>query len=350
MLNKGIKRLIFILLSIITFYLFLLIVPIIKPFILSIIDIILPFLIAFVITFILYPIVNFIEKFVRKRWISIFITLFFTIIIIVLFSKYIISILIEELEVLQVELPKIIKEVEDILNYFLSKLPFETEKVKLNFDFLVSKEFNGGNLFDGDTIKSIFNIIKYIVIVPIIVIYLLLDYDKILCKLREFLIKNNKVRFKEYLGELNTIMSKYVRGVLIVMAILFSLFSVIFLIIGLDNALIFAFFIAITNVIPYLGSYMGTALPVLYALLTSRTKALIILVICIIIQSLEADFLTPYVQGKQMKLHPLIVIFSLLIFGKLFGFIGMIIAVPLCAIIKITYKYYGIKKLNKDVQ
>lgn len=350
MLNVGIKRLIFILLSIITFYLFLLIVPIIKPFILSIVDIILPFLIAFAITFILYPIVNFIEKFVKKRWIAIFITLFFTIVIIVLFSKYIISILIEELEVLQVELPNIVKEVEDIINYILSKLPFETEKIKINLDFILSKEMINDTLFDGNTIKSLLNIIKYIVIVPIVVIYLLHDYDTILCKFRDLLIRHNKEKLKNCLGELNGIMSKYVRGVLIVMTILFLVFSIIFLIMGLDNALIFAFFIAITNVIPYLGSYIGTALPVLYALLTSRTKALIILIICIVIQSLEADFLTPYVQGKQMKLHPLIVIFSLLIFGKLFGFIGMIIAVPLCAIIKIVYKYYGIKKLNKEVQ
>lgn len=350
MLNKGIKRLIFILLTIITFYLLLLIIPIVKPFIVAIMDIILPFIIAFAISFVLYPIVNFIEKFVKKRWMALFITLFFTFLLIFLFGKYIFSILIEELEILKKELPKIIEEVENIINLFLSKLPIETEKVKIDFEMFLSKEMINDTLFDGNTIKTMINIIKYIIIVPIIVIYLILDYDKILCSLREFLIKNNKERFKNYLGELNETLSNYVRGVLIVMVILFVVFSIIFIIIGLDNALIFAFFIAITNVIPYLGSYMGTALPVLYALLTSRTQAIIVLVVCVIIQSLEADFLTPYIQGKQMKLHPLIVIFSLLIFGKLFGFLGMIVAVPLCSIIKITLKYYGYKKINKEVQ
>lgn len=350
MLNKGIKKLIFILLTIIIFYLLLLIIPIIKPFIVAIMDIILPFIIAFMISFVLYPIVNLIEKLVKKRWISLFITLFFTFLIIFLFGKYIFSILIEELEILKKELPKIIKEVEDIINLFLNKLPIKTETIKIDFDMFLSKEMINDTLFDGTTIKTMINIIKYIIIVPIIVIYLILDYDKILCSLREFLIKNNKERFKNYLGELNETMSNYVRGVLIVMVILFLLFSIIFIIIGLDNALIFALFIAVTNIIPYLGSYMGTALPVLYALLTSKTQAIIILVICIIIQSLEADFLTPYIQGKQLKLHPLIVIFSLLFFGKLFGFLGMIMAVPLCSVIKITLKYYGYKKINKEVQ
>lgn len=127
------------------------------------------------------------------------------------------------------------------------------------------------------------------------------------------------------------------------MFILFMVFSITFSIIGLDNSIIFALIISFTNIIPYLGSWIGTSLPVLYALLSSTKLAIIVLVCCIVIQILEADFLTPFIQGKKIKIHPLLIVFSLLIFGTLFGFFGMLIAVPATAFISITLKYYPLK-------
>ena len=187
---------------------------------------------------------------------------------------------------------------------------------------------------------------KYVLIVPIILLYLLLDYEKILSSLRIFLIKNNKVKFKNYLGELHKTMSSYIRGVLLVMFILFALFTIIFLILNVENGMVFALIISITNVIPYLGSWIGTSLPVLYVLLSSYNKAIVVLIICVIIQTIEADVLTPLIQGKKTKLHPLIIMLSLLFFGSIFGFIGMMIAVPMAAIINITLKYYPLKDIK----
>ena len=108
--------------------------------------------------------------------------------------------------------------------------------------------------------------------------------------------------------------------------------------------------IALTNAIPYVGSWIGTALPVIYVLLSSKRKAIILLIVCVVIQTLEADVLTPLIQGKKTQLHPLIIVMSLMFFGVLFGFFGMIIAVPLSAIISITLKYYPInlKKLINE--
>lgn len=126
------------------------------------------------------------------------------------------------------------------------------------------------------------------------------------------------------------------------MFILFMIFSLIFMILNVENGMIFALIISITNIIPYIGSWIGTSIPVFYVLLSSYNKAFIVLIICIIIQTLEANVLTPLIQGKNTKLHPLLIIFSLLLFGSLFGFVGMILAVPLSAIIKITLKYYPI--------
>ena len=131
------------------------------------------------------------------------------------------------------------------------------------------------------------------------------------------------------------------------MIILFIIFTIIFTLFKVENAMIFALIIAITNIIPYIGSWIGTSLPVLYILLSSYNKAIIILIICIIIQILEADVLTPLIQGKKTQLHPLIIMLSLLFFGSIYGFIGMLIAVPMAAIINITIKHYPIKNIKK---
>ncbi len=347
MLNKSIKKLVFIVLLIITFYLFLLIIPIIKPVLLVVLNIILPFLIAFVLTFILYPFVLFIQKFVKKRILAVIITIALVILLLFFFGKYILSIIIEELDILENKVPDLINELENIINTVIKKIPFiKMDDIKIDENLYFSKEMINDVLFDSQVLENIVSVVKYIIIVPIIVIYLLIDYDKILCYFREILIKNNYLRLKSYLSDLNKTMSKYVRGVLLVMLILFMVLSLVFMIIGLDNALIFALVIAVCNVIPYLGSYIGTSLPVLYALLDSPLKAIIVLIVCIVIQAIESDFLTPYIQGKQMQLHPLIVIGSLLIFGSLFGFFGMIFAVPIASIIKITLKHYPIPKLK----
>lgn len=345
MLNQSIKKLVFIVLLIITFYLFLLIIPIIKPFLLIILNIFLPFLIAFVLTFVLYPIVLFIQKIVKKRILAVIITLLLVLIVLFFFSKYVFTIIIEELDVLQNRIPDLINELENIINTIIKKIPFiKMETINIDKDLFFSKEMINNFINESQMIKSIVNVIKYIIIVPIIVVYLLIDYDKILCHFRSYLVKNNFIRFKNYLSDLNQTMTKYVRGVLLVMLILFVVFSLVFMIIDLDNALIFALVIAICNVIPYLGSYIGTSLPVLYALLYSPTKAIVVLIICIVLQALESDFLTPYIQGKQMQLHPLVVMGALLLFGALFGFFGMIFAVPMASIIKITLSHYPIHK------
>ena len=75
----------------------------------------------------------------------------------------------------------------------------------------------------------------------------------------------------------------------------------------------------------------------------SGTKAFVMVIIVVIIQIIESNIITPYLQGKKNEIHPIIVLFSLIISGKLFGIIGMIIAVPLIGVIKITYKYFPLK-------
>lgn len=342
MLNEKIKKIIYILLLSLVIYLIFLILPKLSNIINLFLNILKPFIIAFISAFILQPFVNLTQKIVKKRSMAIIIVIILVILFIFLFLKYIANTLIYEFEQFSLKFPDLILEIEEMINKILNKIPiFNNYQISLQ-EIIKNSNIINDTLFTTETFNKILNIGKYLLITPIILIYFLIDYEKIINYIKNYLEKNNRIRFKNYLIELNQTIFLYFRGVLLVMLILFMVFSLIFMILHIENGMIFALIIAITNIIPYIGSWIGTSIPVFYVLLSSYNKAFVVLIICIIIQTIEANVLTPLIQGKTTKLHPLFIIFSLLLFGSLFGFVGMVLAVPLSAILKITFKYYPI--------
>ncbi len=348
MLTEKIKKMIYFLLLIINLYLVFLILPKLNNVFSNIFAIIFPFIFAFVVAFILQPLIAFIQKYVKKRWIAVIIVVVLVLIFLFIFIRYLLNIIITEFQLLSDKLPDLILEFEMLINKLFKQIPFlENYQISLQdwIDkiMIIDKDQITSVILSNQTFSFITNIGKNIIITSVIILYLLLDYEKIITSIRNYLVNRGKIRFKNYLGDLHQTMSAYFRGVLLVMFILLMVFTIVFSIIGLENAFIFALIISFTNIIPYLGSWIGTCLPVLYALLSSTKQAVIVLICCIIIQTLEADLLTPFIQGKKVKMHPLMIVFSLLLFGTLFGFVGMIAAVPITAIINITLKHYPLK-------
>ncbi len=353
MLNQAIKKLIFILLLFVTLYLGILVLPSIVKVGKILFDMFLPFLIAFVFAFILQPIVSFLQRHVKRRGIAVLIVIvvFFGFIALLIWST--VPELVQDMKTLETKIPEIMEELENFFNRLFKSFSFLPEDYQPTFDRLteyVDQYIQKISIASNTFFSKIFHFLSFIVIVPIILIYFLLDYEKIICKFRDFLIKHHKIRFKNYLADLNQTMSSYFRGVLLVMIILVILFTTAFSLIGLEYALFFSIIIAITNIIPYLGAYIGAFLPVLYALLDSPKKAITVVIISILFQTLESDVITPYVQGKQMKLHPLVVMISLVVFGGLFGIFGMMIAVPVVSFLKITLHHYPIRFLKESKQ
>ena len=128
------------------------------------------------------------------------------------------------------------------------------------------------------------------------------------------------------------------------MLILFIFTSICFIFIKLPGSLLFALLISLTNVIPYLGPYIGGIPAVIVGLSISFKLGIITLIIIVILQILESVLLQPYIMSKSLKLNPILIIIGLIIFSHFLGIIGMIISTPLVSIIKIFYDYY---KKNK---
>jgi predicted PurR-regulated permease PerM len=131
----------------------------------------------------------------------------------------------------------------------------------------------------------------------------------------------------------------YVKGTLVISLILMIVSLIGFAIIGLKAPLLIAMFCAITNLIPYIGPYMGAAVAGMVGFSQSNVIGILTLVFILIVQTLEGNFLTPLFMSKKMNLHPVTILLSLLVFGYFFGIIGMVIATPVTALLKIVFNF-----------
>lgn len=121
-----------------------------------------------------------------------------------------------------------------------------------------------------------------------------------------------------------------------------------FTLIGLDYALILALVAMVTNVIPFLGPWLGTIPAVIVGLLHSPLKALLVILLVVIIQQIESNILQPQVMGKKLSMHPVTVLSLILVAGSFAGIIGMLLAVPLYAVGKVIVTHaYRLWKLNR---
>lgn len=350
MLNERIKKLIYILLLAIIAYMTILLLPFFSKVLTYIFSLFIPFLIAFVLSFILQPIVEFFKRKGLKRplAVTVVVVLFLAIIIIAVTTS--LPYLLREITTLIDSIPNIVGELEKLTNNFAKKFSFLPPDYQPTFDnisYYLTDKLSSLSSIPEKILSRFLSYLSVVVLVPMLTIYFLLDYERIFCYIRNKLIEHDKIHFRNYLGELNKTMSSYFRGMFVVMIIFSMTATTVFLFIGLDFALFFGIIIGVTNVIPYLGPYIGAAFPVVYAFIDSPQKAILVALVCYIMQFLETNFLTPFVHSRNLKIHPILIILSLIVFGNLFGILGMVFAVPTLSIIYITLKYYPKRKEKK---
>ena len=193
LLNDYIKKLILILLTVVTVYVFFLMLPFIGVIFTFIFRILFPFLIAFAIAFILQPLVNYFQERGLKRWLSVFIVLLiFGIVISLVVSLTVPKLFMEVKEIIK-EFPVIAGDIKEIVNNFAAKFDFLPDGYQPNFDNLnnfVSKYLVHFEQFPENIINKLGSILGFIILVPMMLIYFLLDYEKILCMTRNFLFNN----------------------------------------------------------------------------------------------------------------------------------------------------------------
>jgi len=178
-------------------------------------------------------------------------------------------------------------------------------------------------------------------LIPVVLFYLLLDWHGMLARLEQAIPRSWVTRLGGLAREADTLLAQYLRGQLLVMLILATYYSAALAIAGFDIALPVGIITGFLSFIPYLGFGLGLTLALLAALLQfSGLYGLIaVAVVYSIGQVLESFFLTPYLVGERIGLHPIVVIFALLAFGQLFGFVGVLLALPASAILSVAVRH-----------
>ncbi len=183
-----------------------------------------------------------------------------------------------------------------------------------------------------------------IVIIPLILFYLMRDMVIFKENLYIFVSKGNKKEFKEVLEKIDHIVSGFIRGRIIVCFIVGTLIGIGLYFLNLKFALIIGIVSGIFNFIPYLGPIVGVVLALIFALGQPWWILLMIVVLFVLVNQLEAIYLNPNILGKELGLHPLTVILSMLICGLLLGILGILVAVPLAAILKVLAIRYLVQE------
>ncbi|MGE5468342.1 MAG: AI-2E family transporter [Ignavibacteria bacterium] len=191
---------------------------------------------------------------------------------------------------------------------------------------------------------ALIGIAATVLLTPVVMFYLLVDWHPILDRVENAIPRDWHAKAMGMARDIDAVLSQFLRGQLLVMAILAVYYSVALLLVDLPSAISVGMLSGLLIFVPYVGFATGLTLALVVAALQFQglTPVVGVLVVYGIGQALESAFLTPYLVGERIGLHPLAVIFALLAFGQLFGFVGVLIALPASAALLI-----GLRELRK---
>lgn len=312
-----------------------------------------PVFIGFFLAWALTPLVKYLETKKIRKVFSISAIYLILIIILYIFLVAFVPIMVDQVKILIDALPEIGNSVNLWLTNFLRGFDniIDVSGVRTTIDQqLLNIATNLSKTAPDFVITSVSGIIYvlFTLLVGLMVgFYLLIDYQGISKYILRFIPANYREDTRVLIGNINKELYTYVRGLGLVLITLFVICAIIFNIIGLKAAFLIAFICMITDIIPYIGPFIGGAVAAVVGFSQSLTVGLITIIAILVIQQIEGNILQPVIMGKTMRLHPVSIIAGLLVFGQLFGIFGMIIATPLIAIIKIMWTFYQ-ERVAKD--
>ena len=316
----------------------------------SILGVISPFFIGLVIAWLLDPAVTYLQKKNVKRSIGTIVVFFVFILILYLLFRIMLPLLYTQLnEFITNSLPTLIKSTGTFIENLFTKL----EATGFDFTSVETSVYKaleniGVDLTTGLP-KAALNVVSTLVssigtfgLGLIVGFYLLIDFEGVK-KIFNYIPIKNKEGFNYIIGKLNIAFRSFVQGTLFISLIIMILSSIFYGIIGLPSALLFGLICGITNIIPYIGPWIGGAICVIVGLTVSPLTGILAGVVAFAIQQVDGMILQPLIMSKTMKLHPVTIMIGLLVFGYLFGILGMIFATPIMASVKIIASYYNEK-------
>lgn len=321
-------------------------------FIFKILSVLSPIFIGFIIAWLFNPLVLKIEGKGIPKIVSILIVFLLISLFVFIFFKVFIPVLYNQINDLIRVFPSILNSISN----FCDKVVLKFQKEGIDIGNFKENVLNGINSYTDSLSKNIpshilgmtksfFSIIGTVLMGIVVAIYILLDYENLYDKCLKIIPSNKCKEIKDLTITIGEEVRKTINGTLLVALMVLVGDTIAFSLIGLDSPLLFGVLCGLTDLIPFVGPYIGGGAAVIVAFTKSTPVGIGVLIACIIVQCVENYILQPVVMSKAIKLNPVLIIASLLLFGKFFGIFGMIIATPVLALIKVICEY--ICKRNK---
>ena len=308
-------------------------------------DIMLPYVIGAAIAYFLDPLADRLEKIGLSRVLATIIITIIAAIIFVVAALMIIPLLIEQAVSLFNIAPALVNDLQAFLTKrFPSLMDAESVLRRSLSSIGESVQARGGKFLSTAlaSVSGLVNVALLFVIVPVVAFYLLLDWDRMIAKVDELLPRDHAPVIRQLASEIDGTLAGFIRGMGSVCLILGTYYAIALMLVGLQFGLIVGFIAGLVTFIPYVGALLGGALAIglgLFQFWGDWVSLGLVAGIFVIGQMVEGNILTPNLVGSSVGLHPVWLLIALSVFGSIFGFIGMLVAVPVAAVIGVVVRY-----------
>lgn len=312
-------------------------------------DILLPFVLGAAIAYLLDPIVDRLERLGTGRVLGTILILMAAFFVLFFIFLLLIPLVIDQFRLLAAVAPDLVTSVQALVLNQIASISPESEALNSTVSNLSTMAQEKLGIIFGSVMASaisLIDVIMLMVITPVVAVYLLVDWDRILEKINELLPLDHASVVRSLASEIDSTLSAFVRGMIAVCLVLGIYYATALSLIGLEFGLIIGFIAGLVSFIPYVGALLGGVLAIGLALIQFWGDfELVALVVGVFIvgQIFEGNILTPKLVGNSVGLHPVSLILALSLFGAFFGFIGLLLAVPLAASAGVILRFF-IKK------
>jgi predicted PurR-regulated permease PerM len=242
--------------------------------------------------------------------------------------------------------PELVRDLQNFLTERFPSLMDADSTLRQSLNAVGEKvQERGGQLLEAvlTSANSIINLVLLFVIVPVVAFYLLLDWDRMVARIDALLPRDHQPVIRELARDIDRTLASFIRGMGTVCLILGTYYAVALMLVGLQFGLIIGFIAGLITFIPYVGALVGGALAFglgLFQFWGDWVSLGMVAAIFGLGQVIEGNVLTPKLVGSSVNLHPVWLFFALSAFGTLFGFVGMLVAVPVAAAIGVLVRFF----------
>lgn len=302
--------------------------------------VLLPFVLALVLTYILQPVVDLLTKRRVPRTAAILLIYAVLVLILVIIFMNAIPTATRQVNQLIEYLPSLVHDVNGYIDLFAKKKQYLPDAVRLGIEGAITQieqTLTGSISHIFGVLSSAVGTIFAMFVVPFLVFYMLKDGKSMGRGFLRLFPESKREKVRDILTGVDHTLGSYIRGQMLVMFAVGVLTYIGYLIVRMPYAILLAFFLAVADMIPYLGPFIGVAPALLLAIPLGWPMVVKVLIVNVIVQQCEGNFLSPQIMGRTLRLHPMAIVAALLIGGELGGFVGLVAAIPLLAVAKVLW-------------